>query len=362
MKILLVGEWLYEMYEKAISDALLKLDHEVIPFKWHPYFKVNSSVVGFKTFETIYKKAQNKYLYGPLINKLNDDLLKVVHDQKPDVVFLFRGTHIKGSTLKKLKADFPKIVLIIYNHDDPFSPDYPMWKPWRHFMDSISYSDLVLAHRHRNFKDFSERGAKKIKLLRTWFIPERNHPVELSSEEKKKFECDVVFVGHYEHDGRLQYLEALANAGIDLKIHGGNNEWGPALKDSEKLKHLLPTKHAWGEDYNKAIAGGKIALCFFSKLNRDTYATRCFEIPATGSMLLSEYTEDAASLYEAGKSADFFKTPEELVEKVKMYLSNEELRKQVAHNGHLKVSVDGHDVVSRMKNVVSWIEECQKEF
>ena len=360
MKILIVGEWIHEMYEKSISDAFQKLNHEVSAFKWHSYFTVHSKIIGIRHLEVIYKKAQNKYLLGPIINRLNFDLIEEVKKIQPDTLFVFRGTHIQGRTLEILKAKFKDMTIVIYNHDDPFSPDYPMWKPWRHFIDSIPLSDLVLAHRHRNFAEYFKQGATKVELLRTWFIPERNHPVIFSQEEKEKYECDVVFVGHFEDDGRLELLEEIAKAGWNLKIFGAHHEWGEALLKSPVLRGQVPTRLAWGCEYNKALAGGKIAMCFLSKLNRDTYATRCFEIPATGSFLLSEYTDDLNSLFVEGEHAAFFRSIPEMLQKIKKYMDDAPLRQKIADAGRVWVNKQGHDVNSRMELVVTWIESSKK--
>lgn len=361
MKILIVGEWIHEMYEKAISDAFQKLNHDVTAFKWHPYFKLKASTRVLKQIELVYKKAQNKYLLGPIINRLNNDLLNAVGKGRPDTLFVFRGTHIKGKTLKVLKSRFKDMTIVIYNHDDPFSPDYPIWKPWRHFMASIPVSDLVLAHRHRNFPEYFKNGARRVELLRTWFIPERNHPVTFSPEEIKKYECDVVFVGHYEDDGRIELLEEIAKQGWKLKLYGADHEWGAALAKSSELRSQIPTQLAWGAEYNKALAGGKIAMCFLSKLNRDTYATRCFEIPATGTFLLTEYTDDLSGLFVEGQQAEFYRSKNEMIEKIKKYMNNAPLRQQIAEAGRVWVNEQGHDVNSRMRQVILWIESLKKE-
>jgi spore maturation protein CgeB len=127
------------------------------------------------------------------------------------------------------------------------------------------------------------------------------------------------------------------------------------LLQSEILKYLYPVHLVWNDEYNKAISGAKVALCFFSKLNRDTYTRRCFEIPATGTVLLSEYSDDMATIYQAGKEADYFSSKDELIEKVKLYVENDSLRRQVAEGGNLRVVKDGHDIVSRMSKVITFV-------
>jgi spore maturation protein CgeB len=213
----------------------------------------------------------------------------------------------------------------------------------------------MFAYRHHNLDDFRKIGAKRVELLRSWYIREINHPISLLTIDKVRYECDLVFIGHYEDDGRLEYLEEIVKNGYKLRLFGPGYEWNSQLSKSLVLKHLVPVHLVWNEDYTKALCGASIALCFFSKLNRDTYTRRCFEIPATGTLLLSEYSDDLASLYRAGEEADFFKNKEEMIQKIKIYLGNDELRRRVAENGNKRAIIDGHDIVSRMAKVLDYV-------
>ena len=226
---------------------------------------------------------------------------------------------------------------------------------WRHFLESVPKYDLMFAYRHHNIDDFKSIGATRVELLRSWYIKELNHSVRLSEIDKERYGCDVVFIGHYENDGRLEYLEEVVKAGYKLRLYGPGYEWNSKLKNSLILKHLIPVSLVWNQDYNKALCGAKIALCFYSKLNRDTYTRRCFEIPAAGTLLLSEYSDDLASLYRVGEEFDMFKTKYEMINKITLYLSNEELRGRVAATGNHRVKIDGHDIVSRMGKVLDFI-------
>ncbi|MBC8551754.1 MAG: glycosyltransferase family 1 protein, partial [Candidatus Brocadiales bacterium] len=82
-----------------------------------------------------------------------------------------------------------------------------------------------------------------------------------------------------------------------------------------------------------------------------------FEIPATRTMMLSEYSDDLAVLFTEGKEAEFFRNKEELSDKLTHYIKNNEMRRTVAAAGYNRVVNDGHDIVSRMKKVLSWVEE-----
>jgi hypothetical protein len=288
------------------------------------------------------------------------DLADRCRETQPDVLFVYRGSHIYADTIRRIKRANGGIIVVGYNNDDPLSPSYPAWM-WRHFLEAVPAYDLLLAYRSHNLTDFERLGANATKLLRSWYIPERNRPVHLSECERARFACDVVFVGHYEDDGRLQCLEEVVRHGWKLNLFGHCYGWHEAMSRSELLKPFMPLRPVWGEDYNRALCGARIALCFLSKLNRDTYTRRCFEIPASGTLMLAEYTDDMAALFRMGEHADFFRSPTELVAKLRLYLGNERLRAQVAAAGRKHVMEQGHDVVSRMRCVIDWIGESQRE-
>lgn len=349
MKILIAGDWHSELHEEAVLNAFKALGHEVLRFSWHEYFKKSANRI-----DAFNKKFQNRFISGPIIWRLNQDLVRAAAGFSPDMVFVYRGTHITAATLKKIKQQHPDATLVGYNNDDPFA-DGHHYSLWKHFLKAVPEYDLMLAYRHHNLDDFLGIGAKRVELLRSWYFPERNHPVTLSAEEMEKYECDVVFVGHYETDFRKSYLEELVRQGYRLKLFGPGYDWDPVLKKSPELQHLIPVNLVWGEEYNKALCGAKVALCFLSKHNRDTYTRRCFEIPATRTLMLSERTDDLMSLYKEGTEADFFSSLDEMTNKVKLYVEDEKRRQAVADMGYRRVMSDGHDVVSRMKQVLEWV-------
>lgn len=355
MKILIAGDWHSELHEEGVYQALSSLGHDVMRFAWHEYFKGGASAIGMA-----WRKAQNKYLLGPLLQRLNRDLLTLVHVQRPDVLFIYRGTHVLPSTLRAIRDASPGTRLVGYNNDDPFSPHYPRWL-WRHFLAGIKDYDLLLAYRLCNVADFRAAGARRVELLRSWYMAERNHPVTLNPAEFNAYDADVVFVGHYEDDGRVELLEEVVRQGWRLRLYGPGYDWDPVIAGSPELKSQLPVRLVWGEEYNKALCGGKVALCFLSKLNRDTYTRRCFEIPATGTLMISERTDDLEQLFRPGEEADFFSSRGELIEKLRLYLGDDDRRRRVAEAGLRRVGDDGHDVVSRMRDLLGWVSSLPQQ-
>lgn len=355
MRFVIAGDWHSDLHEHEASRALEASGHEVVAFKWHTYFR---PAPGTGKMGQLGLRAQQKYVLGPAVAALNRDFVALAVGSRPDVVFVYRGTHIFGGSLRAIRKALPGCVIVAYNNDDPFGPKQPRYL-WRHFLDAIPACDITLAYRHANVAAFLQHGAKRVELLRSWYVADRNYPTTPDTRTREALGADVVFIGHYENDGRLQYLEAIAQQGIHLRVFGPAGAWMEAVARSPHLNHLAPIRVAWGPEYNAALACSRIALCFLSRLNRDTYTRRCFEIPASGAFLLSEYTEDMASLYEEGVEAEFFRSKAEMLEKIRFYLANPAERERIAAAGHAKVRAGGHDVVSRMNTLVGWIEELR---
>lgn len=347
MKLLLVGDWHSQVHEVPFSDGLTKAGLLVVPFQWHLYFQ-NFAKRG-KLFSLL-ARVQDKYMLGFLVNKLNRGLINVIGLNKPEIIFIYRGSHIYAHTLQLIKTTYPSIFIIGYNNDDPFSALYPKWK-WRHFNESIPYYDLLLAYRISNMRQFTEWGARQVDMLRSWYLPHIHKKLSADLTQQNSYTCDVIFIGHYEEDGRMEMMDALVSHGISVKIYGpsgptSKSGWQEALARSQNLSGLS-VSYLKGNEYVLGINSAKIALCFLSKLNNDTYTRRCFEIPACGTALFSEWTEDLANLFEDGVNAVLFKTQEELLERVTYYLAHPQELALLAARGYEHVHAKGHDVYSR---------------
>lgn len=358
MRVLVVGDWHSELHEEVVVMALRQLGHEVHGFKWHSYFSAAPGLIG--RMRHVFQRLQDKFVSGPLVARVNRDLLACVERIAPEVVFIYRGTHVSAATLRSIRKRVHGAVLVGYNNDDPFAPSQPRYL-WRHFLDAVPEYDLMLAYRHANLPEYRAAGARRVELLRSWYVPKRNHPVQLSRAERERFEADVVFVGHYEPDQRLEYLEEIVKHGFRLRLFGPGYDWDPVIRHSPWLKDQIPVQLVWGEDYNRALCGAKIALCFFSKLNRDTYTRRCFEIPAAGTLLLSEHSDDLATLFTPGEEVAMFSSREEMIDMIRDFLRNEARRFSIAEAGRRRLLDGRHDVVSRMEDVMAWVEDVRAQ-
>jgi predicted phosphodiesterase len=348
MKILVVGDFHSPIYEEALYNAFLELNFDVNKFSWWQYFRgYQYNLEQEKNLiKKIYYKFQNKFLIGPTVNRLNKELIDKVTATKPDLIFIYRGTHIYPKTIKSLKKEGS--VVFGYNNDDPFGADYPGYF-WRNFIKSIKLYDHLFIYREKNTQDLLNMDYNKFSLLRSYYIKENNYPIIQASNEK--YNCDVIFIGHFENDGRDDYIKNLIDNNIKVKIFGGES-WQKSKYHHFFLEHSGPISNLNKAEYNLALNCSKICLVFLSKRNNDSYTRRCFEIPATKNLMLSKYTDDLNRLFEENNEAVYFRSKDDLLEKVRFYLNNPELRANIAKAGYERLLKDGHEVSDRVKEIM----------
>lgn len=352
MRFLLVEDWRSHIYAEPFFHRLRELGHDVHAFREGEFFRPPRLPGLPDRIAKRWVDAQHKLRAGPRIARLNVSLLLTVRRLRPDVVFLFRGDQIWPSTLRAVRK--LGSLVVGWQNDNPYSPRHPRYV-WRHFRRGVPLYDHLYAYRPANVDDFRASGCRSASLLRSFYLRELNH--KLRSEGDTRFGCDVTFIGHWEPDGREEYVRRLLEQDdFDFRLRGTLWERSGIVPAIVARQGSVPGP-VYKADYNLALNSTKVALVFLSKLNEDTYTRRCFEITACGTLMLSEHSDDLASLFEAGKEADYFRSPEECLDKARFYVKNDSARERVAAAGYARVQRDGHEALDRARRVA---EDCSK--
>jgi spore maturation protein CgeB len=345
--VMIVGAWQWAQYEDAFAQGLELCGVSVKRFHCAGVF--GDGVAG---------RAQLMVpMPGPSLLSLNLKIVDAVRRERPDAVLFWRPTHVLPVTVKKIRQ--LGVCAISYNNDDPFGPRVHGNVPWHHhwlwfwYLRCLRHFDFNFFYRRINCEEALDCGALHADVLMPYFVPWVDKPTELSALDRARFDAEAVFAGHYECDGRGEALVELMRANINVRIWS-SSEW-PA-----EVKAIYPRRYgkivpARGADYPKAIAGSQIGLSFLSKLNRDTYTRRCFEIPAIGSLLLCERTDDLLGMFKEDVEACFFSSRHELLDKCLRLLRNPSLRADIAKAGFQRVRRDGHDVTNRARQFLEKI-------
>lgn len=143
----------------------------------------------------------------------------------------------------------------------------------------------------------------------------------------------LCFVGQMHSPDRANYLEFLKNAGF--LVHNPNNNSF--------------------EDMVYSYSNSLIGLNFSKNKGRTQTKARVFEIPATNTLLLTEYHDELQNYFVENKEMATFKGPEELIEKIKFFQNNKNIVKKISKNGHERFLKE-HDSKIRLKELLEKIK------
>ncbi len=147
---------------------------------------------------------------------------------------------------------------------------------------------------------------------------------------------DVSFIGAFSkrHDNTSVFAAA-------------TDVWGHGIVPVSKKYH----GEAWGIDMYNIIYNSKITLNRHIDTAEDhANNMRLFESTGVGTMLITDYKSDLNKLFVPGKEVETYRTKEELIEKVKYYLSHHKEREKIAKAGQNRTLRD-HTYEKRMNEL-----------
>ena len=354
MKILFLGEIGPGQTSLMRMRALSRLGHTVQgvhtvdPWTRAPWFK---------------RQLQRRLQRGSVVNEINRRVLDHAREFRPDLIWAEKQEFLRAETIEELCKLGARTVH--FTPDPYFSLD---WKRTRLMDEAMRTFDALVFCKSYEREHYEEIGKPTV-YMPLGYCDEVHRPL---TSEDARWSCAIGFLGGWE-PRRERLLHAVAAAGIDLKIWGGyweflrDGRWTPrrhvilrqlAGKDGFHFHcdELLSRAHQGGEvyadDYARALTGSKIGVGFLRKAWPDQHTTRTFEIPACGSMLLADRTEEHQKFFEEGTEAEFFASCEELLDKVKFYCGNESARKRVADRGYRRCKEGGYAYVCRLRGAL----------
>ncbi|BEV73308.1 MULTISPECIES: glycosyltransferase [unclassified Paludibacterium] len=168
---------------------------------------------------------------------------------------------------------------------------------------------------------------------------------KLDSIEK---DIDVSFVGNLKQSNRAEYIDYLRSNGVNVQTYGVGSENGFA--SFEKMIEV----------FNRS----KINLNFTGTADFSGYAIRLpsinqrikqskgrpIEIALCGGFVLSQHAAGIENMFALGDEFDVFHTREELLEKVRLYLSENNRREAMAQQAYER-AIKTYDIDSGFKLV-----------
>lgn len=275
----------------------------------------------------------------------NGWLLRMAREASPDLIWIEKGNMIRPTSLRQMRLACPTAKIVSYSDDDMFNRTNRTW-PYRW---GLGLYDVVFTTKsyNANAGELPRLGARQVVIVDKAYDPEGHRPMELDASDRAWLAADVGFIGSFERD-RAEDMLYLAQNGVRVRI------WGNGWEDF-KVTHpnLIIERRALvnGSDnalYSKGINATGINLAFLRKENRDLQTDRSVEIPACGGFMLAEYSDEHARLFAEGKEAAFFRSRDELVQKILYFREHDDERKSIAAAGRQRCIESGYSHEDRV--------------
>lgn len=237
-------------------------------------------------------------------------LMSVVKQEKPDLLFgvLFNETVDPPKETMSYITNHTPTVTCLWMCDDHwrFENYSQYWAP------HVSYIVTTASSALPKYKALGY-GHKVIKSQ--WAC---NHYLYFPHDVRP--DRDVAFVGQ-PHSNRKEIIDYLKNRNVAVEVYG----WGwanyPRIPFHQMVR--LFSRSKVNLNLSNASVGGAQQI-----------KGRNFEIPGCRTFLLTGPADNLEEYYEPGKEIVIFQGREELIEKIRYYLSHEEERRRIAEQSY----------------------------
>lgn len=337
--ILIVGNWKWGFYEEALGCGFAAHGWQVERFTVD-----GGDESSFSLRHPVRHRRELK--------TLNRDLIECVGRLRPDALFFYRGTVFRPDTIRKIKQLLPSAAIIFYHNDNPFLHNLRCFFRYLFFRRNLRLADLVYVYRPSNLEAAAKYNSS-VHLLMPYCYSKTDLIDPASMLDSKK--NSLVYIGHYEADGREALLDELFRNGIRIHIFGP--QWEAVFRRNHWPMEFCHPPVYDRDEYRRILNSSWFCLALLSHRNRDVYTRRCFEIPACGSIMLAPYSKELDRIFPADEAAVYYRSPAELREKIAAMLKDPEQLKEITRNG--RRIVGNHTESERAAQIIADMEHCK---
>ena len=317
--------------------SLRRLGQEVIVF----------DVPSYTSGSRLMSVLRQRFPVGPLVSKINRELLVEVRASRPDVVFFDKPIYYTKETIEEIKHS--GALTVSYNQDGPFGPRNDGC--WHTFYKVFRLFDLHCLFRAADVIRYRDWGLNYIKTMFSFEPAMQYSPPEGWTDRDRTRQ--VSYIGSPLEE-RPRFLQDLAEEKrIPVVISGPN--WRKFLSPEVYARYV---SHGYLSDaeYREAIWKSRINLAFISHLNEDDIGHKSIEIAACGSFLLAVRSAGHLECFEEDREAVFFSSLEECAEKARFYLGRPELREAIGRRARERAVRSGYDNDTQLARILNRLD------
>jgi len=327
----------------AMKELGIQVDSYLIP-GWN-FFRKRLIPTRLMSIDFTRKRLDKYYR-----EKINQEILKKVIDFKPHIFFVQNESDLLPDTLKELKSN--KIILVNLNGDYIFDSSR-----YKYFPILLKYYDFVF-YGEKLWLENYKRVAPNTKFIKTigaysekHFFPVDKNQLELHPQLK----ANISFAGSaygFKAEGhyRVEILNNLVDFGLNI---WGGDRWDRYWKFYPNLQKCYKGGHLSFEQLNILYQNSYINLNISNPQCLTTFQQRVFEIAAARAFQIIDYKEEIYDYFNEDEIVTF-KEIDELKDKVKYFIKNEDKRNHYIVKSHNKVISNQHTYKNR---IVEYLNE-----
>lgn len=257
-------------------------------------------------------------------------VFQIARDSRPDFIL-----HFKDEFPPSVFQDLRGFAKVIQWYPDPVIPD---WLP-----RYVKAADVFLTMSEGLANEFRKYNPNSFWLTEA-IAPSFYEIKGITENDITVYSADVTFVGNLgskpQYLPRRKYLQAVIDSGFRLKW------WGDRLPRKFSTIPLLigglgrsyGGNYVWGEEHAKIAKLSKIYLGFDAQPHiRKSMSERLYIAVGCGAFYMCRHVEGIEEVLEPGRDIVTFKSEDEMIEKIRYYLLNDDLRMKIAQSGQQRV-------------------------
>jgi len=339
-KVLIVGQTLElgrteEVYGRGFTD----IGCEVKYFTWK---EADPSLFS----HSLPYKVAWRLAWQLLAKSANQKLMQVADNFQPDLILVISPNLVHPKTIKHLQKH--SLVFVFFT-DNPLDKHHTHSNSW--ITKGLPLWDAVFIWSQQLVNELLDKGLKNI-----FFHPFCSDIKYHFPKQKLNsiYDYDVAFIGNWDDSRKRElYLKAISDYRLGI---WGSDYWLTHCKEAS-LSRFVKGMCTYSE-IPDVLGSAKMGLNILRPQNEVGHNIRTFEIPASGTLMLSERSQELLNLFEEDKEAVYFSNPDELNEKVSYLLQNNHLIHSIAKAGYQKSMQ--HTINQRISEICSIANFCKK--
>jgi spore maturation protein CgeB len=287
-------------------------------------------------------ESHNRTLYFDFV-ALNKALLQTVEIIRPDIVFTVMMLYEIWLETWSILRDSGIAATVKWTTDDSWK-----YRQSSRLIGNVFHA-ITTTYEDAYWK-YLQDGISRV-LLTQWAA---NAAVMQKPLPARECRYAVTFIGSA-HGNRREMIKAVRDRGIEVNCFGHGWPNGPINADEipRILRHSMISLNF--ADAAKTWEGFR-----FKHVNQ--IKARTFEVPGAGGFLLTQWAKGLDRFYKPGKEIAVFHDLDELVAKIRYYVSHEAERDAIAQAGYLRTLTE-HTYDARMAEIVNFaLKQREKYF